>query len=275
MKKTTWIMFAVFCALASSEWLLPAISGGMRAVIYGSIGTIAAAINGRRQWLPWREAVGLAGASVLIVGVPFVINHWASAHLSSTSETVVLGFVPILMVLVVAQGGSENARSSLVPALAGLSGLLLLIPFSMPESWTGWASLVALAISAVMVTVGSVMTHRRLQEINIVQAIAIFCVSNVLVLLVSTRPLFEVNWTAAALVSIEILLLVGLLKGVSPIRLASRYLVIPGLTILEGFALLRPQLSGRMVVGAALLAGSSAWMLMAQHDDEQITLSLG
>jgi hypothetical protein len=60
----------------------------------------------------------------------------------------------------------------------------------------------------------------------------------------------------------------------APVRFSARFLVIPLVTIVEGFVLLRPEVTGRMVVGTVLLAVGTAWMLMTkrQVDEEVLTL---
>ncbi len=69
-------------------------------------------------------------------------------------------------------------------------------------------------------------------------------------------------------------LLVVLLRGMSPVRFGARYLVIPLVTVVEGYVLLRPELTLRMGFGALLLAGSAAFLLLSREVDEGAGLSL-
>jgi drug/metabolite transporter (DMT)-like permease len=73
---------------------------------------------------------------------------------------------------------------------------------------------------------------------------------------------------------VEVVLLAVLLKRMEPVRLAGRFLVVPLLTIVEGFVLLRPGLTLRMGVGAALLAGGAGMMLLLRGPQEDVSLSL-
>ena len=73
---------------------------------------------------------------------------------------------------------------------------------------------------------------------------------------------------------IQIILVFLLLREMSPVRFAARYLVIPLLTIVEGYIVLRPELTVRMVVGAGLLIGGSVWILFSRAADDDGVLSL-
>jgi drug/metabolite transporter (DMT)-like permease len=49
-----------------------------------------------------------------------------------------------------------------------------------------------------------------------------------------------------------------------PVHFATRYLVVPLLTVVEGYVVLRPDMTARMAVGAALLTGGAAWILFSK-----------
>jgi prepilin signal peptidase PulO-like enzyme (type II secretory pathway) len=73
---------------------------------------------------------------------------------------------------------------------------------------------------------------------------------------------------------VEVLLIVLLLREMPPIRFAARYLVIPLLTILESFVLMRPEWTIRMGFGTALLAAGAGTLLFWKAGEEEIVLSL-
>lgn len=73
---------------------------------------------------------------------------------------------------------------------------------------------------------------------------------------------------------VEMALLIWLLREMPPIRLSARYLLTPLLTVSEGYVLLQPQLTTRLLVGAALLAAGAAWILFARIEEGAPTLSL-
>jgi drug/metabolite transporter (DMT)-like permease len=62
-------------------------------------------------------------------------------------------------------------------------------------------------------------------------------------------------------------LLVWLMRDVAPTRFAARYLVVPLLTVMEGYVLLRPGFSVRAVAGGALMV-FGAWRLLTASQRE-------
>jgi len=59
-----------------------------------------------------------------------------------------------------------------------------------------------------------------------------------------------------------------------PVRFAARYLVIPLLTLLESYVLVRPELTVRMVSGVMLLAAGGGMLVFFKAGEEETMLSL-
>jgi hypothetical protein len=59
-----------------------------------------------------------------------------------------------------------------------------------------------------------------------------------------------------------------------PIRFAARYLVIPLLTVLESYVVMRPEWTVRMGFGTALLAVGAGMLLFLKVGEEETVLSL-
>ena len=270
-----WLMFAAYCGLAASEWLVSPGSGWPRGMIYAAVGVVAIAVNGRRPWTAARDAVRLALAAVLVIAVPELMEGWAIGHVSNALGTVAMALVPAMVVIVAAYQGSE-VRRLLVPALAGLGGMLLLIPVSFPQSTMGQIALGVLIVAAMLVAIGGVWIYRLLQGIELAQALAGFCLANAAVFLVA--GFFEggsgAGWVTGLMQGMEAVLLVVLLRGMEPVRMGARWLVIPLVTIVEGAVLLRPELTMRMGIGMGLLAGGAGWLLVARRSDDAAGLSL-
>jgi drug/metabolite transporter (DMT)-like permease len=274
-------MFAGFCLIAASVWLLPAVSGVMRGLAFAVVGIVAAILSGGSSW-PGVGRVGrVALAAVLLVGVPEVAGGWVLRHVSSNLWVVVLAVVPAMVVLVVAQSSGDGVRRLLGPALAGLGGVLLIVPVDVPGSVIGWAALALLVVCAVVIAVTCVWIHRLLREFGVAQAVAVFCVANALVLIgweafegVVGWGLSGWGWMSALVEGVEVVLLLVLLRGMSPVRFGARYLVIPLVTVVEGYVVLRPEVTLRMGFGVALLAGSAAFLLLSRGVDESAGLSL-
>jgi drug/metabolite transporter (DMT)-like permease len=271
------MLFAGFCVLVGSEWLLSPISGLIRGMVFAAVGIFAAALNRGR----WRGGwAWLVLAAVLLVGVPEMMVGWGLRHTSSNLWAVVLAVVPVMVVLIVAQRAGDGVRRLLVPALAGLGGILLVVPLDVPGSVPGRLALVVLVLSAVMIAIASVWIHQLLQDFGVLQAMTVFCFANALVLLVrgfvegAGWGLSGVGWVAALVQGCEVVLLVVLLRGMTPVRFGARYLIAPLMTLVEGYALLRPALTWRLGFGVALMAGGAAFLLFSRGADESVELSL-
>jgi hypothetical protein len=110
------------------------------------------------------------------------------------------------------------------------------------------------------------------------------CLSNAVFLLVcsAVRGELVLQWSElASVVSlsslvdlVEVVLLVWLLREIMPVRFASRYLVIPLLTLFEGYGLIRPGLTVRVVSGLVLLAAGAGMLLFLKAGEDETVLSL-
>ena len=275
-----WIVFAGYCLIVGSEWVLPAVSGVIRGLVFAVVGIVAAILSSGSRWLDVGSVGRLALAAVLLVGVPEMAVGWGVRHVSSDLWLVVLAVVPAMVVLVVAQSLGDGVRRLLGPALAGLGGVLLIVPVDVPGSVVGRVSLALLVVCAVAIAIASVWIHRLLREFGVTQAVAVFCVANALVLIGwgafdgAGWGLSGWGWMAVLVEGVEVVLLVVLLRGMSPVRFGARYLVIPLVTVLEGYVVLRPEVTLRMGFGVALLAGSAAVLVLSRGGDESGGLSL-
>jgi hypothetical protein len=171
-----------------------------------------------------------------------------------------------------------------MPALAGLGGLLLLLPLDFSGSVRGWVMLALVCAAVVVVGLASVWLYRLLRGFGLADAVAIVGLANAVFLLGLSRVHENAVWRwsgVASVVSIaslvdvvEMLLIVWLLREMPPIRFAARYLVIPLLTILESFVVMRPEWTVRMGFGTILLAAGGGMLLFLKAGEEETVLSL-
>jgi hypothetical protein len=70
-------------------------------------------------------------------------------------------------------------------------------------------------------------------------------------------------------------LIVWLVREMPPERFAARYLLIPLVTILESYVVMRPEGTARMVGGMLLLAAGGALLAGLREEDQAGDLSLG
>jgi drug/metabolite transporter (DMT)-like permease len=297
MRWTQWIASAVFCILSGTSWAIPhEISDGLptleqQGVVFGVMGLTALLFAGRRGWSRSRglRYVRLAAAAAVFFGVPIVVAEYAGGSLPAISRSALFALVPVVVVLAVAAGESADreeggARLFLMPALAGLGGLLLLLPLSFSRSARGWVMLAIVCVSVVLVGLASVWLYRVLRGFAFAVAIAVVGLTNAVFLLVWSAIHEEVVWRGNGLASVvsiaslvdvvEVLLIVWLLREMPPIRFAARYLIIPLLTVLESYVVMRPGWTVRMGFGTVLLAAGGGMLLFLKAGEEETVLSL-
>jgi drug/metabolite transporter (DMT)-like permease len=305
MRWTLWIAFAALSILSGTSWAIPAESAErlpaleQQGLLFGVIGVIALLFAGRAEWSRGRvsEYARLAAAAVGFFGVPIVVAEYARGSVPAISRSALFALVPVVVVLAAAAGDwtereERDWRRFLTPALAGLGGLLLLLPFEFSRSARGWGRLAVVCVAVVLVGLASVWLYRMLRGFGFACAMAVVGLSNAAFLLASSAARDEMVWRAsdmAALMSTsslmdillnlsvdvaEVLLLAWLLREMQPVRFAARYLVIPLVTVLEGYVLVRPELTIRMGSGTVLLAAGAAGLLFLKAEEGEQALSL-
>jgi drug/metabolite transporter (DMT)-like permease len=294
MRWTLWIAFVVLCVLSGTSWAIPReMSDGLppleqQGVLFGVIGLTALSFGGRRGWSRKMDLryVRLAAAAMGFFGVPIVVAEYARGSVPAISRSALFAMVPVVVVMVVAAGESaeRGARLFLMPALAGLGGLLLLLPLAFSSSARGWMMLAVVCAAVILVGLASVWLYRLLRGVALADALAVVGLANAVFLLVWSAVREEVVWRGNRLASVisiasltdvvEVLLITWLLREMPPIRFAARYLVIPLMTVLESYVVMRPEWTVRMGFGTALLAAGGGMLLFLQGGEEETVLSL-
>jgi hypothetical protein len=288
MSRSCWIAFVVLCILSATSWViphgeeLPALE--QQGIRYAVIGLIALLLGGGRGWLR-SEGLHLGVMSIGFFGVPVAVGEWAQASVSEISRSALFAMVPVVVVMAIAAGDEERGvRRFLVPALAGLGGLLLLLPMGFSGTVLGRLMLGVVCAAVVLVGLSSVWLYRLLRGVALTQAVAAVCLANAVFLLVCSAVSGDVVWRGSGLASVisigslvdlvEVVLIVWLLQEMPPVRFAARCLVIPLLTILESFILVRPEVTVRLVCGTILLAAGAGVLLFLKAGEEETMLSL-
>jgi drug/metabolite transporter (DMT)-like permease len=256
-----------------------------QALGFAAIAIVGVALGGLRRQSKWRLRAAVAAGSVLFFAVPSVLLVRAREYAPETSVAVVFALAPVAVALVWGALTQESdGTGKLIPALMGLAGVLLLLPFELPVSVRGWIAVAEIVAAMGLVAGAGVWLYGLLRHVGATEALAIVGISNAVCLFAwcGAVGLLDLRWRDVAggvwwgwgVGVIVAALTVWLLREMDPVRFSARFLVIPLLTIVEGFVLLRPEVTGRMVVGIGLLAGGSAWMLgvRRQVDEEVLTL---
>jgi hypothetical protein len=198
---------------------------------------------------------------------------------------------PVAMVVLVAgfesgTGEGSGVRGLLMPALAGLAGILLVLPVDTPGSWREVGFAGAAVVGALVAAAASVWMHRLLRDFSLVEAAVVCGAANAMYFLVvfavSGWGSAEWSWSAVAVEAVkavcfdlpQVVLLLWLLWAVTPMRFAARFLLIPLLSVAEGFALMRPEVGLRVIGGAALVVFGAWRLLTARRRDEEPGLML-
>jgi hypothetical protein len=288
MRRASWIGFVILCILSATSWAIP--HGEELPVLeqqgirYALIGLIALVLGGRRGW-SWGQGLDLGVMSVGFFGVPIAAVEWAQGSVSEISRSALFAMVPVVVVMATAAGDEERGvRRFLVPALAGLGGLLLLLPMSFSGTILGRLMLGVVCAAVILVGLSSVWLYRLLRGAALERAVAVICLANAVFLLVCSvvRGDYVLRWsglasvisTASLVDVVEVVLIVWLLREMPPVRFAARYLLIPLLTILESYALIRPEVTVRIACGTVLLAAGVGMLLFLKSGDEETMLSL-
>lgn len=289
MRWSLWLAFIAFCLLSSAGWLFPPLAPEplpplvRLALIFGALGGVGLVLclGQRRRELP---LFYLTMAGLGFFGLPAVFFEWGGGSLSGFSRSVGFAAAPVVVILVMAFAGRDEVRRLLLPALAGLGGVLLLLPFPVPSSVRGWWMLAGLLAVMVLVAALSVWMNDILKPFRLAEAVAVVGLSNALFLLFCAALSGSVAWQWSTLVSAVsisfaadaagVVLILWLLREMAPVRLAARYLVIPLLTVLEGYVILRPEPTVRISLGAALLAVGAGVILFSREAGDEAILSL-
>src|SRR5271168_3663418 len=295
MKRSVWLTFGALCLLSSSSWVvepygastLPSLE--RQGLLYFVVGFAALLLSGKSSLLricqqSWTRLV-VAGLGFF--RIPALAIELASGAVPEVSRSALFALVPIVVAVVlsaVEAGGAErDARRSLAPALVGLGGLLLLLPLSFSSSARGNAMIAVVCAAVILAGIASVWLYRLLQQFELSDAAALVCLSNAVFLLICGWVKGAIVWDRGSLLSLlswfslvdvtEVLLLLWLLRRMPPVQFASRYLLIPLLTVLEAYILVRPPLTLRIGAGTILLA-AGVGLLLFQHPAKEEVVSL-
>ncbi len=285
MSGRAWMGFGLLCVLSGSGWILDErwtspLTGLARSAVHEVVlALIFGVVAGmpRKRWSGGRQLWQVALWGAVLVALPQVVIAGAGGRVSSFTAVLVFTLVPAIVVILEAQegrfGNSESSLTKLGPAIAGVAGAALILPFGLPESVAGRVWLAGLVASAVLAGVAATRLHglvRKGAELGdatvICATCAVICGLGAAASQLPVRSAGLRDWWIELAVCLVvdgpvILLLVWLVREVHPVAFAARYLLIPAITVVEGFVLLRPPWSWTQGLGLALLFGGSALLV--------------
>lgn len=297
MKTKTWIGFVVLCLWAGSAWVYDLIAAGLlsglsRIALQDGLLSLACMAwttclrPDRGLPLPWRS--GVLGA--FLFAIPEIVLAGASTHLSQSTELLTLMLAPAVVVFCVGQQAASfrsdgDRMAGLVPTLAGLGGMALLLPFTIPSSWVGRAWLAGLVVSAVAAGIAAVSLQQMLQAVPLARAgTMLFGVSFLLTasfswLTWTGMPSFSVSHVSFELLRLFLvdgpimLLSLSLLREMQPVAFSTRLFLVPWVTVCESITVMRPDVAWYGWLGLSLALGASLLLLRHQGQREHFTES--
>jgi len=282
MTRRMWAGFAVLCLLAGSAWIfdeaMPGLLRGLpRTAVHDCVLAIAFGLVSLGRRKIGGNGLKIALGAIAMFAVPEILFAGASGHVSETTEMLVFLLVPVVVIFVVAQkavgfGSTESPLRMLVPALAALGGATLLVPFDWPPTVGGRLWVVSMVGSAILAGVAAVWMHGLLQEIDVIRAASVgFGACGIVAAAFcwigwTSLPTWSGSGLAAEALRIALeapilLLTVWLLREMRPIGFSARLYFVPLVTILEGFALLRPGVGWEAWIGVVLMVGGGVALL--------------
>src|ERR1700685_3850586 len=110
MKRTTWLIFTVFCLLSSAAWLIPIPAQSDTALEqHGLLCLVTAlillAFELRTRWLldNWRQWLWLSVLGIALLGLPAILADLVTGGISTFIVTAIFAMLPIPVILTLLQ----------------------------------------------------------------------------------------------------------------------------------------------------------------------------
>ena len=287
MRGSAAISFGLVCFLSGSLWLMPtvevtqtaelfqfALSGTLSFALLGLVCSFGKDDSREISQTHWRLALSGVGT----VATPTLLLWIGRHNLSSVMAVASQVSVPVVVAIATATiGAGSELQTQLIPSLIGLTGALLILPVALPGSATGWIGLACYGAAAACSGMSSILCHQEMTRVSPRRALLTVAGANAIVLSVFAAVWIIVTATwheAFATLSVPSLLSMAaqsismagvllILRALSPLAFASRFIFIPLLATVEAFFLLHIPLSPRACLGAALMLLGGAACLRA------------
>jgi drug/metabolite transporter (DMT)-like permease len=282
--------FVLLCLLSASRWLVEgAVPSSSSTLASEAAGCLMAAV------LVWPLSRGRAGShdsafsksgwtaaglSALVLTGPAIATLIAGRFLDPNNSTLGLALCPVVIAVVASVMGSDDGADLtglLWPGLAGVAGLLLLLPQPTFSGFRPWVGLMAIPV---LVGLAAGVWGRRFElgqsasrsdasaEVSLVLVLSALLFGTLGVLSWRAGAVTGFSFTAAALDGAAAALTLVSLVRLGPVRWSSQFLFIPLMALLEGVFFLRPFLDWRSYLAFALLAvgGAYPWIAHGPHE---------
>lgn len=289
MKRLEVAVLWTYVVLTASDWVLQTASPSTlpaeqaEILVYGLVCMGAGTSRPRLKGIGRPHFWGVIGSGLLLFGLPSLLMQMSVSTFPRFTRVALLALIPTFVGLISAARESSGANflGLLGASLAGVAGAFLLLPADpalLLQQPAPGALLVVLILS---VALGSYLGYGAARGVPF-NSLLVLMLGPSLVLagvraMVMQQHLYaptgtdvvSLLWNAA-----EIVLLIYVIRVVAPVVLSARYLLVPLITAAEGYAYLRPALTWRMVLGAALLIFGSVRLMARGSLEEDSGMSL-
>ena len=277
--------FVLLCVIVASRWLvegaIPATSSTFLSQGFGCAmaAGLAGSLEGlRRLWgVPRRVEGGWTwGAPMgacLVLGGPVMAAALSGRHLGADTATLGLAMVPVVAGVAGSASGSAETGDLpglLWPGLAGIAGLLLLLPQPSFSGWRPWAGLLSLPLMVglggwlAMVAGAPEREHgSEMQGFGMTGGLLLAAgVFGGFWLGSRQGASWHVSWGACGLDGLTAVLTLTALGRMGVQQWSAQFLWVPLLGLLEGMVFLRPVLDLRSWLGLGLIAVGGVYQML-------------
>ena len=274
--------FASLCVLTASRWIAadqwPQTGSTLRSEASScAIASVALLVLWLRrkssERAPWNggQVAWAAFTGAALLAMPALGAALRGAAGEPFNRTAAMCFVPLVAAICYGIRSGSGMRGLGAP-LAGVAGALFLFPLALPVDAAGWSGLL-LPPLAVGTACGLLIDYVASESAQVLAAIFLAGGAGGLLAIDAVRATFShesgtpLLLAATTLDLIIVLCAVLSLQRLGAAHYATRYLIAPIITVLEGMLLLHPGFSLRVCTGLVLMAGA-AFALWRERDDD-------
>lgn len=247
---------------------------------------VSIAVARRVEFPPKRHAWACACIGLGLFVVPAALVVCAQGRISTRDRVAVFSLTPVFAVVLepyLQDTAPRQGKAALAGALAGVSGILFLLPLDIPGSFGSGAALCALLAASVIIAATNclaVRVARNLVGRSILPMAAQAGAASAVCFAAASAFTTPYAWRWSALPSqllwmlaIELpslFLLFWLMRRLAASRMTARFLLVPLFAILAGLALEPTSPPARAWLGMALLAGGAGWLVFAPVEKTEV-----
>ena len=252
-----------------------------QAVFYSVFAALAASVAvARRIAFPrGRQAWASAGIGIGLFVVPAALVACAEGWVSTLDRVAIFSLTPVFAVVLepFVQGTPPRpGKAALAGAMAGVAGVLFVLPLDVPGSFRAGAALCALLGAAAIIAATNCLAVRLARNLPSRSTLPMAAQAGAgsavcFAAAAAFTPLTAWRWSTLLPELLWLLvfdlpglfLLFWLMRRLAASRMTARFLLAPLFAILAGMILDRASLPGRAWLGIALLAGGAGWLVFA------------